>query len=119
VAKVTAAEQAALEAATPPITKSKISFVERFDFEKMKLPLIVRPPRPGDRFVPLGLSDEKKIGKFLTAQRIPHETRERVLLVEDREKIIWVWPIRISERAKVTPDTRQILRLQIMRSSEV
>jgi tRNA(Ile)-lysidine synthase len=87
--------------------------IERFDMEKLKLPLRVRHRRPGDRFAPLGLDGEKKIGKFLTAQRIPHEVRKKVVLVEDREKIIWVWPVRISERAKVTAETGQILRLQI------
>ncbi|MHC4580674.1 MAG: tRNA lysidine(34) synthetase TilS [Planctomycetota bacterium] len=91
----------------------KTSFVERFDLDKVRLPLTVRPRRPGDRFVPLGLSSEKKVGKFLTAQRLPHRIRNRVLVVADAERIIWVWPVRMSGDAKVTGETRKILRLRM------
>ena len=92
----------------------KSDFVERFDLDKLKLPLVVRPRQNGDRFWPLGLSTEKKVGKFLTAARVPHEIRREVLIVTDREKIIWVWPIRISERVKVTNKTSKILQLRIV-----
>ena len=86
---------------------------ERFDLDKVKRPLQVRSRRAGDRFVPLGMSGEKKLGKFLTAQRVPREGRRKVLVVSDSEKIIWVWPLRISEQAKISPGTRRILQLQI------
>jgi tRNA(Ile)-lysidine synthase len=91
----------------------KTDSIEWFDLDKIKPPLIVRFRRPGDRFVPLGLSAEKKLGKFLTAQRILHRIRREVLVVADREKIIWVWPVRISEQSKITNQTRKILQLQI------
>jgi tRNA(Ile)-lysidine synthase len=91
----------------------KNNFVERFDFDKIKPPLVVRFRRPGDRFVPLGLGEEKKVGKFLTAARVPQEVRQKLLIVADSKKIIWVWPIRIGEQAKVTDGTRKILQLQI------
>jgi len=93
----------------------KPNFIERFDFEKIKPPLVVRFRRLGDRFVPLGLGQEKKVGKFLTAARVPQEVRQKLLVVADSEKIIWVWPIRTSEKAKVTGGTRKILQLQITR----
>jgi len=91
----------------------KSSFIERFDLDKVILPLGVRFRKAGDRFVPLGLASEKKIGKFLTAAKVPLEIREKTLIVADSEKIIWLWPIRISEQAKVTSGTRKILQLQI------
>jgi tRNA(Ile)-lysidine synthase len=93
--------------------EDRTSCVERFDLDRVKLPLIVRPRRPGDRFVPFGLTSEKKLGKFLSAQRVPRRTRNHVLVVAGAEKIIWVWPVRMSEQAKVTADTRTILQLQM------
>jgi tRNA(Ile)-lysidine synthase len=93
----------------------KTKFIERFDFDKIKPPLVVRLRKPGDRFIPLGLGEEKKVGKFLTAARVPQEVRQKILIVADSEKIIWVWPIRASEQAKVTGGTRKILQLQITR----
>jgi len=86
---------------------------ECFDWEKVTPPVSIRFRRAGDRFIPLGLGGEKKLGKFLTSQRVPHQMRAKVLVVTDAEKIIWVWPIRISEQAKVTSETRKILHLQI------
>ncbi|MFZ2146703.1 MAG: tRNA lysidine(34) synthetase TilS [Sedimentisphaerales bacterium] len=91
----------------------KNNFIERFDLDKIKPPLAVRLRRPGDRFVPLGLGQEKKVGKFLTAARVPQEVRQNLLIVADSEKIIWVWPIRTGEQAKVNACTRKILQLQI------
>ncbi len=92
---------------------TKTNSIEWFDLEKIKPPLFIRHRRSGDRFVPLGLSAEKKLGKFLTAQRIPHGIRRGVLIVADVEKIIWVWPVRISEQSKITGQTQKILQLHI------
>lgn len=91
----------------------KNSFIEWFDLNNVKLPLVVRCRERGDRFVPLGLQEEKKVGKFLTAAKVPQEMREKTLIITDAEKIIWVWPIRMSEQAKVTGETRKILQLRV------
>ncbi len=91
----------------------KSSFIEWFDLDKVKQPLVARFRQNGDRFWPLGMAREKKVGKFLTAAKVPPELRQRLLIVTDSEKIIWVWPIRISEKARITSETRKILQLQI------
>jgi tRNA(Ile)-lysidine synthase len=91
----------------------KNNFIEWFDLNKIKPPVIIRLRKTGDRFVPLGLNEEKKIGKFLTAARVPQHLRQQLLIVADSEKIIWLWPIRTSEQAKVTGATRKILQLRI------
>ena len=93
--------------------QEKPNFVEWFDLDKVKLPIVVRFRRDGDSFWPLGLTGEKRIGKFLTAAKVPQEIRKKVFSVADAEKIIWVWPIRISEQAKGTGETRKILQLQM------
>ncbi len=92
----------------------KNSFVEWFDFNKIKTPLLIRSRKAGDRFVPLGLDKEKKVGKFLTAAQVPQQVRQKILIVADSEKIIWLWPIRTSGQAKVTGETRKILQLRII-----
>jgi len=92
----------------------KSSLVEWFDFDKVKPPLNVRRRKKGDRFKPLGLGTEKKVGKFLTAAKISPETREKLLLVvTDSEKIIYLAPVRPSEKTKITDKTRKILQLKI------
>jgi len=92
----------------------KEGFIERFDLGKLKSPLLLRRRKAGDRFIPLGMTGEKKLGKFLTDRRIGRSAREGVLVVEDNEKIIWLWPVRMSEQAKITPETKKILQLRII-----
>jgi len=93
--------------------EERLEFVEWFDLDKVKLPLVVRFRQAGDCFWPLGLAGEKKIGKFLTAAKVPQEIRKKVLIVADGEKIIWLWPIRISEETRISSGTRNILQMQI------
>ncbi|HUT28239.1 MAG TPA: tRNA lysidine(34) synthetase TilS [Sedimentisphaerales bacterium] len=93
--------------------EGKTNFVERFDSDKLKTPLLIRTRQAGDRFWPLGLAGDKKVGKFLTSAKAPQELRDRILIVADSEKIIWVCPIRMSEQVKVDSGTRNILQLRI------
>jgi tRNA(Ile)-lysidine synthase len=93
--------------------KTKDSFIEWFDLDKLSPPLTVRTREPGDRFIPLGLKKEKKLGQFLTDARIPHNIRSNMLVISDMDKIVWVWPVRISSCAAITNHSRQILQLLI------
>lgn len=95
----------------------KESFVEWFDLNEIKQPVVIRFRREGDRFIPLGLTEEKKVGRFLISSKVPQRIRPKVLIVADSEEIIWVWPIRISDKTKVTGRTQTILQLQITDTS--
>ena len=61
----------------------------------------------------MGLGAQKKVGKFLSDARVSQDVRRKVLVVADSEKVIWVWPVRMSEQAKVTERTQKVLQLQI------
>jgi tRNA(Ile)-lysidine synthase len=88
-------------------------FREYFDLDRLQQPVVVRPRRAGDRFHPLGLNSQKKVGKFLTTARVSRVQRARILIFADQEKIIWVCPVRIGEQAKVTNTTRRVLALKV------
>ena len=90
----------------------KDNFIEWFDFDKVRMPLTARFRRRGDRFLPLGMAGEKRVGKFLTNAKIPDALRRKILVVSDSEKIIWLCPVRISEQAKITAQTRTVLQLK-------
>lgn len=92
-------------------TKSK--FIEWFDMAKLSLPLVVRFRQTGDRFWPLGLAGQTKVGKFLTAAKVPQQLRGKLLIIADSEKIIWVWPIRMSQQVKIGGETQKVLQLRI------
>lgn len=93
--------------------KGTVNYVEWFDFDKIAPPIVIRKRKTGDKFHPLGMPAEKRIGKFLTGRKIPSNIRDNTLIVSDREKIIWLWPVRISEKAKVAGETKKILQMQI------
>jgi len=96
------------------IKEDKSPFCEYLDLDRVKPPVIVRPRQVGDKFHPLGLKDQTKLGKFLTAARVSREVRRQILVFADQEKIIWVCPVRIAEPAKVTDQTRRILMLEVI-----
>ncbi len=101
------------EAEPAKIKGDKGGFVEYFDLDRVRPPVIVRLRRPGDRFRPLGMAGEKKVGKFLTTAKVPREVRERTVILADQEKILWVCPVRIGAQAKVTEATQRILTLTV------
>jgi len=88
-------------------------YIEQFDLDRVRLPVVVRSRRDGDKFVPLGLGAVKKVGKFLSDARVPSDVRRKVLVIADYEKVIWLWPIRMSEQAKVTERARKVLQIEI------
>jgi len=95
------------------IKGDKSPLCEYLDYDRVAQSVAVRVRRPGDRFWPLGTAGEKKLGKFLTTAKVPHATRGDLLVFDDGEKIIWACPVRISERVKVTNNTRRVLQLKV------
>ena len=86
-----------------------------FDLDKVGQKLVVRRRRPGDRFQPLGMNQTKKLQDFMVDAKIPRTWRDRVPLVSSSRHIMWVVGWRISDRVKVTKETKRILRLQFER----
>ena len=111
--RIEASVLSSAEVAAINIKGDKSPFLEYLDLDRVGQPLVVRRRRPGDCFTPLGLSGSKKLGKFLTAARVPEAVRETVLVFEGQRKIAWVCPVRISEHARVTSNTQRVLRLNV------
>ena len=63
---------------------------------------IVRNRRPGDRFQPLGMQQEKKLKDFLIDRKIAVECRDRIPLLVWNGKIVCVTGVEVSEAFKVT-----------------
>ena len=73
--------------------------------------LLVRSWRPGDRIAPLGLGGTKTLQDLFVERRVPRGERNRVAVVEAGGEIAWVAGLAMSERFKVTPATREAVRL--------
>lgn len=85
------------------------------DFERLDFPLRVRNLRPGDRFQPMGAGGTQKLKKFLIDHKIPKIDRPRIPLLVSGKAIAWVGECRLDERFKVTPYTRKVLKLKIIK----
>jgi tRNA(Ile)-lysidine synthase len=90
----------------------KSGFTACFDGAAVGKKLMVRPCLPGDRFQPLGMALDKKLNRFMMDERIPQAWRKRVPIVCSRADIIWVAGWRISEPSRITPATKEVLKLE-------
>ncbi|MBN1788467.1 MAG: tRNA lysidine(34) synthetase TilS [Sedimentisphaerales bacterium] len=95
------------------IGKNKDDYIEWFDAERVKPPLIVRQRQTGDKFKPFGLDSYKKIGKFLTSAKIESSQRKKAFLVCDSEKVLWLVPARRSNEAVVNCKSKMLLQIKI------
>lgn len=83
------------------------------DADLLHFPLQLRRWKAGDRFVPFGMSGQKKISDFLTDQKIPSHSRDDVWVLLSGEEVIWVVGMRASDKIKVTPKTSKVLRCML------
>jgi len=86
-----------------------------FDYDQVGNHLSVRARLPGDRFMPLGMAGFKKLQDFLVDAKVPRDLRDTIPVVVASGQIIWLGGLRIDERAKVTPQTRRILKLELIK----
>jgi len=83
------------------------------DAEEVKFPIVVRNFRKGDRFIPLGMKEKKKLHDFFIDQKIPLRKRKKIPVFLSGEKIIWVGGLRIDERVKIKEGTKRAVLLSL------
>ena len=83
------------------------------DLDKILFPLSIRHRRPGDRFIPLGMQQHKKLKDFFIDEKVSKFERDKVLIFCDAEKIIWIAGYRIDNRVVASQSTMNILEIKI------
>jgi len=99
-----------------PTTLTGNPWEEVADADAVRFPLVARGRRDGDRFAPLGMGRDVRLKSFLINARVPVVERDRLALVCDQEKIVWVAGVRLSDRVKLRDSTQRVL---VMRAEEV
>jgi tRNA(Ile)-lysidine synthase len=87
------------------------SDVALFDEAKLQYPLRLRRWREGDSFVPFGMEGHKKVGDFLTDQKVPIVERKRQFVLLSGDDIVWVVGRRTDERFRIDKKTENILKI--------
>ncbi len=86
------------------------------DADAFVQPLILRPPRVGDRIAPLGMGGRsQKIGDVFTNAKIPLRARGRWPLLCAGGEVVWLPMLRISETARIRPATRLAVKVSVLK----
>lgn len=94
----------------PPLPKATESRAV-LDLQRAGQTLLVRAPRPGDRFRPLGMTGSKKLQDFFVDAKVPRRDRRPLLVARPDGEILWVVGHRVSEAARIGSATREYLVL--------
>jgi tRNA(Ile)-lysidine synthase len=86
------------------------------DLDKIQQPVILRNRRGGDRFQPLGMKGRQKIKSLFINRKIPRHKRNEIMLLVDQNSVIWIENMHLSDRVKISPQTINILGLEIINS---
>ena len=101
-------------------TKENVDFSGKnevyLDLDKLQQPLILRNRRDGDWFQPLGMQGRQKIKTFFIDHKIPRCERNEIILLVDRLSVIWIENMHLNDRVKITAETRNVLKLDIVES---
>ena len=89
------------------------SNIRNFDFDKIKGSIIVRNRRNGDKFIPFGMSGTKKLKDLFIDLKVKKSERSKIPLICFGEDIAWIVGYRVSEKFKITEDTKSILQIKL------
>jgi len=88
------------------------------DFGMCRGERTLRRRRPGDRFQPAGLDGHtRSLHEFMIDEKIERAARALLPLLVVDDRIVWVCGLRVDERARVTPYTREFWRVTFRKST--
>ena len=103
-----------IDADSLPDFKAIGTHIAFFDLDRLIFPLLVRNFRPGDRFSPLGVNGTQKVKKYFINHKIPAAQRKKCPLLLSGGNIIWITGHRIGNTVKVGPQTRRVLKAELL-----
>ena len=99
-----------------PKTFNNDNEVEFIDASKITDNLVIRSVRDNDNFLPLGMSGNKKVTKFLKDKNLSFLKRKESLVVCNQDEIIWVAGYQLSEKYKIHKNSVKIAKLNFSRN---
>ena len=84
------------------------------DYERVNPPLILRGAVQGERIDLFGSGGNKKLKEYFIDRKIPRPLRKQIPLLCDSRSVIWIAGERISERVRVTGETKKVLKAEMV-----
>jgi tRNA(Ile)-lysidine synthase len=97
------------------LSKRRRAHRVQLDSSRVRLPLVVRSIRPGDRFRPLGLAGTKKVSDYLTDRKIAAVYRDEIPVVCDSLGIVWLVGFEIADRTAIDRKTNEVIEIECTR----
>ncbi len=88
------------------------SFEQFFDYEGLIKGIRIRNRKEGDVFKPLNSNGTKKLKKYFIDSKISSALRSTIPIIAKNNEIIWIIGYKISDKFKVTENTKNVLRLE-------
>lgn len=87
-------------------------YTKWLDYDILRGTIQLRNRKAGDYITVNAHGGRKKLKDYFMDLKIPREDRDKVLLLARGNEVFWVIGYRISERCKITENTKQILRVE-------
>ncbi len=91
------------------------SLVQFFDYDCLKRGINIRNRRNRDIFKPFKSNGTKKLKEYFIDTKIPRERRDEIPLICIDNEIVWVIGNKISDKFKVTENTKSVLKMEYNR----
>jgi tRNA(Ile)-lysidine synthase len=85
----------------------------QFDLDRLKFPLVIRRPKMGEGFYPIGMKGKKKLFDFFTDEKFTVLQKQNTWLLISDNNIAWIIGHRLDDRFKITTSTKMILKITI------
>jgi len=89
------------------------NLTECFDYDKICEDITIRYRKEGDRFTPLGMKGSKKLKNFFIDLKISSSERDNIPLICFGDDIAWVVGYRISEKYRISQQSKNILEITV------
>lgn len=99
---------------TQPFTLDANPLKVMVDAKQVGFPMLLRKPKSGDYFYPLGMQKKKKLNRFFIDQKLSKTQKEAVWILESNQRIVWVLGTRIDNRFRCEPTTQAALQISYM-----